>query len=62
MQSLKVLSIADTQVTLFWESDPLYKQKGLVLYYQVGTDSINGNYFAVVSLVGNKKAGSWSVF
>ncbi|XP_016896325.2 interleukin 12 receptor, beta 2a, like isoform X3 [Cynoglossus semilaevis] len=41
VQSLKVLSIADTQVTLFWESDPLYKQKGLVLYYQVGTDSIN---------------------
>ncbi|XP_033945011.1 interleukin 12 receptor, beta 2a, like [Pseudochaenichthys georgianus] len=33
--SFKVFSIADTQVTLFWESVPLSKQSGVILYYQI---------------------------
>ncbi|XP_031168540.1 interleukin 12 receptor, beta 2a, like isoform X1 [Sander lucioperca] len=37
--SFKVFSIAATHVCLFWESIPLSKQNGLILYYQVVVDS-----------------------
>ncbi|KAF1379394.1 hypothetical protein PFLUV_G00175610 [Perca fluviatilis] len=41
--SFKVFSIAATHVYLFWESIPLSKQNGLILYYQVVVDSgVNG--------------------
>ncbi|XP_032394305.1 interleukin 12 receptor, beta 2a, like isoform X1 [Etheostoma spectabile] len=41
--SFKVFSIAATHVYLFWESVPLAKQKGMILYYQVVVDSgVNG--------------------
>ena len=43
MPSFKVFSIAATHVYLFWESIPLSKQNGLILYYQVVVDSgVNG--------------------
>ncbi|XP_035471460.2 interleukin 12 receptor, beta 2a, like isoform X1 [Scophthalmus maximus] len=38
VSSFKVLSIAATQVTLFWEPAPLSKQNGVILFYQVGLD------------------------
>ncbi|KAL3053893.1 hypothetical protein OYC64_006255 [Pagothenia borchgrevinki] len=33
--SFKAFLIAATQVTLFWESVPLSKQRGVILYYQI---------------------------
>ncbi|XP_054463478.1 interleukin 12 receptor, beta 2a, like isoform X2 [Anoplopoma fimbria] len=37
--SFKVTSIATTHVTLFWESIPLSKQEGFILYYQIIVES-----------------------
>ncbi|XP_041813929.1 interleukin 12 receptor, beta 2a, like [Chelmon rostratus] len=36
--SFKVISIAATDVTLLWEPVPLPKQRGVILYYQIGVD------------------------
>lgn len=41
--SFKVLSISATDVTVFWEPEPLSKQKGVILYYQIGLVQKNGN-------------------
>ncbi|XP_069569648.1 interleukin 12 receptor, beta 2a, like [Brachyistius frenatus] len=37
--SFKVISIAATDVTLFWEPVPLPTQNGHILYYQIGVDT-----------------------
>lgn len=43
--SFKVMSISTTAVKLHWEPFPLFKQEGLVLYYQIGVDQKeNGNH------------------
>ncbi|XP_071330011.1 interleukin 12 receptor, beta 2a, like isoform X2 [Trachinotus anak] len=36
VKSFKVISITATQVTLFWEPVPLFKQNGVIQYYQIG--------------------------
>lgn len=41
VQSFKVLSFADTHVTLQWEQRPLAEQNGSILYYQVGVKGQN---------------------
>lgn len=43
--AFKVTSIAATHVTLCWETIPLTKQNGAILYYQIGVDKKeNGKY------------------
>nr|XP_046270741.1 interleukin 12 receptor, beta 2a, like isoform X2 [Scatophagus argus] len=37
--SFQVFSIADTHVTLLWDPIPLFKQRGVILYYQIGLDT-----------------------
>lgn len=46
MPSFKVISIAATDVTLLWEPVPLFKQGGLILYYQIGVDGQKGTAIA----------------
>lgn len=41
--SFKVLSISTTDVILGWEPSSLSRQKGLVLYYQIGVNQEKGN-------------------
>lgn len=40
--SFKVSSIAVSEVTLFWEPVPCSKQNGVILYYQIRTDTQKG--------------------
>lgn len=42
--SFKVISIAATDVTLLWEPVPLPKQRGVILYYQIGVDKHHGKH------------------
>ncbi|XP_026181536.1 interleukin 12 receptor, beta 2a, like [Mastacembelus armatus] len=41
VELFKVVSIAATQVTLFWKHIPLSQQKGEIQYYQIGLDRQN---------------------
>ncbi|KAM7386737.1 hypothetical protein PAMA_009387 [Pampus argenteus] len=45
----KVDSISATCVTLLWEPVPLFNQKGMILYYQIGIDRQNVVYNVNVS-------------
>ncbi|XP_070704071.1 interleukin 12 receptor, beta 2a, like [Pempheris klunzingeri] len=39
--SFKVFSMATTHATVLWEPVPLFEQRGVILYYQIGVDRQN---------------------
>ncbi|KAF6734568.1 Interleukin-12 receptor subunit beta-2 [Oryzias melastigma] len=52
--SFKVSSIAGTEATLFWEPVPCSKQNGVILYYQIKTDTQKVYNVSVTPDHGNK--------